>query len=49
MEGNGAGGGDALSESGRLIEDVKPSPDGRELAFARGRRTADVWILELKR
>jgi Tol biopolymer transport system component len=36
-------------ESGLLVEDIQPSPDGRQLAFARGRITADVWILNLHR
>jgi Tol biopolymer transport system component len=35
-------------ESGLLIEDFQPSRDGHELAFARGRMTADVWILTLR-
>ena len=34
-------------ESGLLVEDFQPSPDGRHLAFARGRATGDVWILDM--
>ena len=34
-------------ESGLLVEDFQPSRDGHQLAYARGRMTADVWILNL--
>ena len=36
-------------ESGLRIEDIQPSPDGRQLAFARGRTTGDVWILNVRK
>jgi len=32
-------------ESGLSLEDPQISPDGRQLGFARGRTTGDVWIL----
>jgi Tol biopolymer transport system component len=35
-------------DSGLLIEDIQPSPDGRQLAFARGLINSDVWILNLR-
>jgi Tol biopolymer transport system component len=35
-------------ESGLLLEDVQPTRDGRQLAFARGTLTGDVWILTLR-
>jgi len=35
-------------DSGLLIEDIQPSADGRQLAFAHGRITSDVWILSLR-
>jgi Tol biopolymer transport system component len=34
-------------ESGLLIEDPQISPEGRLLLYARGRMTADIWVMTL--
>jgi hypothetical protein len=34
-----------FGESGFWIEDPQVSPDGRQLIFADGRITGDIWLL----
>ena len=34
-------------ESGLFLEDAQFSPDGRELLYARGRVTGDLWLMNL--